>query len=287
MHTPSRLFHALSLSAFLAGFLTACASNLVPMRPLIRTTTWVPDAATTAPSTQTADTHPTTTTAPTAPTTQPQLPITNYQLPTTTTVPSTQSADSPPSTAPTTRLASTKPAATQPGHNVTTVTDPNETARYIYKADYDNLWRQSMATLTKAGFLFDRLDYRLGVITTKPLPSAQFIEFWKSQHTTLKNSLENTINNQRRIVRITIAPVPGKPDFYRIAIQVAVERQTNPNEDLGGTIFVEGSAFGRTQLAVRSDYASPTKFGDPALWILIGRDPLLEHKLLSALFNRI
>jgi hypothetical protein len=225
----------LALSAFLAGFLTACESNILPMRPLIRTTAAVPDSQPT----------PTTTTAPSLATQKSKI------------------------------------------ENPITVTDPNETARLIYNADYDNLWRQSLATLTHAGFLFDRLDYRLGVITTKPLPSPQPIEFWRQDHTSFTNALENTINNQRRTVRITIEPTPHKPDVYRIAIQVAVERQTNPNEDLGGPVFVEGSAFGRATVTLRSDYAAPTKYGDAALWVLIGRDPQLEQKLLKSLFTRI
>jgi hypothetical protein len=33
----------LALTAFLAGLLTACESNIVAMRPLLRTTTWVPE----------------------------------------------------------------------------------------------------------------------------------------------------------------------------------------------------------------------------------------------------
>jgi hypothetical protein len=242
---------------------------------------------TTAPATQVAASQPTATAAASTQfaDSQPATQVADTQ-PATTTAPSTQTAATQPTTAPTTRLASTKPAATRPGHTVTTVTDPNETARYIYKADYDYLWKQSLATLTQAGFLFDRLDYRLGVMTTKPLPSAQFIEFWKPEHTTFKNALENAVNNQRRIVRITIALDPDKPDFYRIAVQVGVERQTNPGEDISGPLFVEGSAYGRSSLSVRSDYI-PVHDADNAAWVLVGRDPNLEHKLLNALFKRI
>ena len=66
-----------------------------------------------------------------------------------------------------------------------------------------------------------------------------------------------------------------------------IKRQTNPAEDIGGPLFVEGSAFGRSSLSLRSDYATAAKAGDPAIWVLIGRDPTLEKKLLNALFKRI
>ncbi len=231
------------------------------MRPLVHTSVFVPDdAPATAPATQTAASEPSTTqTAETAPAT---------------------------STAPSTQMVATQPA-TRPGKSIATIVDPNQTSRFIYKADYDNIWRQALDMFTKAGFLQDRLDYRLGVMTTQSLPSAQIVEFWKPQQTGIKNAIENTMHNQQRRARLTIETVPGKPDFYQIAIQVLVERQTNPAEQIGGPIFVEGSGFGRATVALRSDYAAPGKKDEPPIWVLIGHDPDLEKKLLRELFKRI
>ncbi len=233
------------------------------MRPVKRIYVWVPDEN---PTTMTA-----TTTAPA--TTEAAMTQPAMTEPATTT------------TAPATRTAATQ-ATTRPGRTIVRLFDPNQTSRFIYKANYDNIWRQSLTMFSHAGFLMDRLDYRLGVMSTQSLPSSQILEVWRPQQTNPKNALENTMHMQQRRVRLTIAPVPAKPDFYEIAIQVLVERQANPFEQIGGPIFIEGSGFGRADVALRSDYATPNGDESP-IWVVIGHDPDLEKKLLRALFNRI
>jgi hypothetical protein len=189
-----------------------------------------------------------------------------------------------PASQPATQMATTAPA-TQPGHTVVRMVDPNETARFVYDANYDNVWSQATMLLNKTGFLIDRRDYRLGVITTQPLASSQIIEFWKPQFTSANEGMENTVNRQRRSVRLTISKVPEKPDFYQIGIQVLVERESNPSEQIGGPLFVEGSAFGRNAVTLRSDYATPKV--EEGRWNVVGHDPELEAKLIDALFQRI
>ena len=199
--------------------------------------------------------------------------------------PADTARDAGPATEPESAVESATAPTTQPGRMVVKIVDPNETTRYVYNANYDNVWRQGMAILTSTGFVLDRQDYRLGVMTTRSLPSAQFIEFWEPQHTKPVHAFENAMHNQRRVVRLTISKVEGKPEFYEIGIQVLVERETNPEETIGGPIFVEGSGFGRNAIALRSDYATPEV--EPGRWVIIGHDPDLELKLLDALFKRI
>ncbi len=172
-------------------------------------------------------------------------------------------------------------------HIVVKVIDPNQTSRYIYHASYDNIWQQAMKLLVDTGFVLDRKDYRLGILTTQPLPSAQWVEPWKPQQTTFKNALENTVNMQQRSVRISISKVPEKPDFYEIGIEVLVERQNNPIETIGGPVFVEGSGFGKAQVSLRSDYAPAEVKGIGPGWYTLGHDQQLEHKLLVELFKHI
>jgi len=193
----------------------------------------------------------------------------------------TEPAGSQPATSP--AAASTQ--ALPPGKKVIKIIDPNETSRFIYKASYDNVWQQALQLVSRTGFTLDRQDYRLGVITTQPLPSAQVVEFWKPQQTTFTNAAENTINSQRRLLRLTISPVPGKPEFYQIGVRVLVERETNPTEMVGGPIFVEGSGFGRNTMTLRSDFAEVKQ--QPMKWIVLGHDPKLEKKILDQLFLRI
>jgi hypothetical protein len=179
----------------------------------------------------------------------------------------------------------TATAATRPGHKEVRTVDPNQTARFVYNASYDNVWNQAQYVLTRMGFAVDRHDYRLGEITTLELPGAQIVEPWKPQTVDAIDALENTLHNQRRWVRLTILPVEGKPEFLEIAVRVLVERETNPSEHIGGPVFVEGSGFGRNAVTLRSDYAPPKDV--PGVWYTVGRDPDMEKALLDALFGRI
>lgn len=234
----------------MAGLAGGCASHIVPLSPVREVQEWQPDDTATAPATQEAATA-------------------SAPEPTTT-------AASAPATAP----------STQPGHMVTRMVDPNHTARFVYKATYDTIWQQATLLLTNMGFSLDRRDYRLGVLTTQPLMSSQILEFWKPQMVNASDAMENTINSQRRAVRLTISKVEGKPDFYEIAVQVLVERQNNPSETIGGPIYVEGSGFGRDAITLRSDYATPQA---PLVgtWYTLGHDPDMERKILDELFKHI
>ncbi len=271
--------------AALLLLLPACTSHIVPLQPVQRVEEWVPDE----PATTIAATLPATTTPADATSTAPSTSVAMTTtaagtLPEATTATAATTATTTAATTQATATTTTAPA-TQPGHMVVKVIDPNQTARFIYKASYDTIWRQAIALINATGFAVDRQDYRLGVITSYPLPSSQIVEFWKPQHADLTDSLENTVNNQRRILRLTISNVEGKPDFYQIGIQVIVERETNPSETVGGPIFVEGSGFGRNSVTLRSDYAAPNV--EPARWVTMGHDPDLERKLIDALFGRI
>jgi len=248
---------AIGLAAALLGF-GGCASHTVPLRPMQTVEVWVPDAPTTAPGTQSA-TSPASLDAAIA---------------------STMA-----STSPAAVPATTDAPATQPGHMITKQVDPNRSTRFIYDANYDNVWKQAQDLLESTGFALDRQDYRLGVLSTRPLASSQFIEFWKPQQSGVTNAMENTVNNQRRYITVTLSTVEGKPQFYEIGIQVIVERESNPSEGLANTVFVQGSGFGRNALTLRSDYAGAKD--EPGLWNVVGHDPDLEKKLLDQLFKWI
>lgn len=288
----TRSFCVLALIAALFG---GCESSIRPLRPLQRVEMWqaadgtLHPLASTRPSADQGQPLPLAgAAASTAPATEPATQVaTPTSAPADAQIAATQAAAT---DAAATQIASTESAATEPatqpaGQVVIRQIDPNQTARFIYKASYDNIWRQSIEMLHKMGFAIDRQDYRDGILVTQPLPSAQIVEFWRPQRVNVKDSLENTLHDQRRTVRLSITAVPGKPDFYEIAAQVLVERGTNPTEELGGPVFVEGSGFGRNSVALRSDYVPAT--GDIPRWITIGHDVDMEKKVLDKLFKHI
>ena len=156
----------------------------------------------------------------------------------------------------------------------------------VYKLENSShLVSEEPVLLVNEGYRLDRQDYRGGVLTTIARPAAHMMEVWRSDWVDAKHAAENTINTQRRTVRITIKPVEGKPDYYEIAAQVLVEREDNPSEVLLAPVFVEGSGFGRNGLTMQSDILSGAP--DPARWRVEGHDIPAEKKVLDLLFKRI
>lgn len=164
------------------------------------------------------------------------------------------------------------------------IVDPNYTVRYVYRANYDKVWQEAMLLLNDLGYVVDRRDYRMGVLTSKPLRGGQILEPWRPDHTGPKAALEGTINAQRRFLRLKIDTVPEKPEFYAIAVQVLVERELNPSGNMA-LAYNFGSGFGRNPLTARSDLEEARP--EPREWNLIGRDVALEKKILDRLFKRI
>src|SRR5258708_6219263 len=61
--------------------------------------------------------------------------------------------------------AATQAAASAPatlaGRTIVKMVDPNQMARFVFDANYDNVWSQATALLNNTGFSIDRKDYRL------------------------------------------------------------------------------------------------------------------------------
>ena len=58
--------------------------------------------------------------------------------------------------------------------------------------------------LAKMHFTIDKADVASGIIITKPLPGAQFFEFWRSDNVGAFNSMEANLQSIRRTVQLDI-----------------------------------------------------------------------------------
>ncbi len=161
---------------------------------------------------------------------------------------------------------------------------PNETARYVYMANYRRVWRKSQSVLRHFGWRINEHDYRLGVIVTHPMFASQLLEPWERNQTSIRTALNNTINFERYIARIKICRAARK-GFLQISVQVRVQQMTNPTGATGGPAFAEGSGFGADPLPLQSSYVG--MHARAAQWYTIGRNVALEHKILNALFRKI
>jgi len=81
-----------------------------------------------------------------------------------------------------------------------------EPIEQIYVPDVNKAESMQIAedVLAKMHFTIEKADYENGIIRTRPLPGAQFFEFWRSDNVGASNTLEANIHSIRRIVELHI-----------------------------------------------------------------------------------
>ncbi|NJL30760.1 MAG: hypothetical protein HC898_03515 [Phycisphaerales bacterium] len=146
-------------------------------------------------------------------------------------------------------------------------------------SEYRRLFDAALLVLRDAGFTLDRRDYRMGVITTRPLAAPTIFEPWNSSRIASSKLVENTLNYQRLIVRIQLQPIPATATDtttsaaitsadYQLIVTAMVERQQRPNQRLEGSTDPD-------QL-VSAYRLHPLAGDDRSRWQHQGHDPALD-----------
>ena len=76
----------------------------------------------------------------------------------------------------------------------------------VEAANYDALWNASETAARDCSFAIEREDYRTGLLSTKPLVSKQFFEFWKSDVVDFRSQVSSDLGTHRRVARFQILP---------------------------------------------------------------------------------
>ncbi len=79
----------------------------------------------------------------------------------------------------------------------------------VSSVDYQRLWAACGQTLRDDQFEIEQEDYREGVLTTWPMVSMQFFEFWRSDAGTLHGVMLDSLQTIRRSVRFESVPQAG------------------------------------------------------------------------------
>lgn len=144
----------------------------------------------------------------------------------------------------------------------------------------DALWEAIQETLRRHRYRLDRIDRSAGVITTFPVGSEHFFEFWRHDVDTRADFIEATLNPVRRWVEITLSPAA---DDASRQLQVQVHKQRLSAPDRQFTSSAAAYQFFAASL--------PTTTGEMTadtgeVWLDLGRDPAMENRLLSAILKR-
>ena len=125
--------------------------------------------------------------------------------------------------------------------------------------------------LAKMHFNIEKADYESGIIRTRPLPGAQFFEFWRSDNVGAFNSAEANLHSIRKIVELHISQQDTR---LSIDCDVQVQRLNLPVSRESGK-RLSSQRLGRLTRITG------------ATWTDLGKDARLATKILKRIQKHI
>jgi len=204
-----------------------------------------------------------------------------------TTQASTQAASEPatePTTGPTTTTAASRGPSTASARPQFWLRKPATVT--IEANDFEQLWRACEESARHFGFVLDRQDYRGGVITTQPLTSKQFFEFWRNDVATLDDLAKSSLSTYRRTLRFDIEKTAA--GGYAASPRVVIERYARSETPITASVYLR-NAF-RSQRGTRTWGSPETDRGvyiPRQYWYATGRDDALEKNVGSEMRKQL
>ncbi len=159
------------------------------------------------------------------------------------------------------------PAATQP----VTMVDPELAEKEYWLAKpptaevhgaFDPLWEACERTARDYLFNIDRRDQRSGLLSTEPLITRQWWEFWRKDAGTFKDTQEATLANIRRTIFFQFKKVSD--GTYSVTPKVLVEKES------------------KVDPKYKDDIEGPSSY-----WYATRRDEVLEKRIADSIRKRV
>lgn len=144
----------------------------------------------------------------------------------------------------------------------------------------DALWTAIQDTLRSNYMPLDRVDRRAGVVTTVPVMSQHWFEFWRRDVATREDALEATLNPIRRWVQVTVAFDDAR-NWAQLSVAVHKQRLSSPDRQFNSS----GAAYQFFGESLPSTTGDPTVTAQDDRWINIGQDPAMEEFLLKKILD--
>jgi hypothetical protein len=136
--------------------------------------------------------------------------------------------------------------------------------------------------LTGMHFTIEKADVRSGLIRTRPLPGAQFFEFWRSDNVGADNTFAANLQTIRRTVTLDISRQNME---LRIGCEAHAQRLSLPERQVSSSAGVYGM-FSTSSPSLQRLQLNPEQKKDME-WIDMGRDPQLEAEILKRIKTQI
>jgi hypothetical protein len=132
-------------------------------------------------------------------------------------------------------------------------------------------------------FVIDKADANQGFVRTRPLPGAQFFEFWRKDNVGTLNFAEANLQSIRRTIEMKMSRQGGQ---LCINCNVKVQRLNLPErENIAGSAraYEMFSSSGPTIQKFRFSHEQKKQMR----WIDLGGDPKLATEILNRLEKRM
>jgi hypothetical protein len=186
----------------------------------------------------------------------------------------------PPATQPATAV---DPATTQPSYWLS-----QPAAAQVRASDFEAMWEGCKAVARSYLFAIDREDFRAGLITTEPMISKQWWEFWRPDTGAISDVMENSVATIRRTLRFEVARDEQGGGFV-ITPKVLVERLAVLERRITSVAQYRQAFAGPaapSRFAVARD-EEPMMDLPPRYWYPVGRDSKMEERVAARLRGRL
>jgi hypothetical protein len=129
--------------------------------------------------------------------------------------------------------------------------------------------------LRRMHFTIAKADAEQGLVRTRPLPGAQFFEFWRSDNVGAKNSVEANLHSVRRTVELDIR---RQGEQLCIGCDVTVQRLSLPEHEISSSSRAY-EMFSRSTARMQKLKLRPQQEKGMA-WLDMGEDTKLSTEIL-------
>lgn len=125
-------------------------------------------------------------------------------------------------------------------------------------------------------------DVQSGIIRTRPLPGAQFFEFWRSDNVGTENAIEANLHTIRRTVTLYLSRQEMK---LSIDCEVHAQRLSLPEQHLSSSSRIYGM-FSQSSRSLQRLKLNPEQ-AERMVWIDLAPDRQLEAEILKRIQAQI
>ena len=139
----------------------------------------------------------------------------------------------------------------------------------------DFLWERAVVVLNRNHFQVSRESKLEGIIETAYRGGSGLLEPWNPDSVGLSNRMESSLQSIRR--KVTVSMLSASTGTTSLNVRVDKELEDVP----GIAATYEGGATFSESQPLNRDLSQVVGQNGPSRWISIGRDPLLERKILG------